>query len=278
MPIEVAKEHHAKEEIDNVLDPLVREWFYNKFPNGYTPPQKFAILDIHRRKNVVISSPTGSGKTLSAFLAILNELIILARHNILEDKTYALYISPLKALNNDIKISLEIPLKEIYELAEKKGIKLQEIRVAKRTGDTPNSERAKQLKKPGHIFITTPESLAIILVAPKMSEVMKKVHYIIVDETHALSDNKRGVHLSLSIERLTNNLPKNKQPTRIGLSATISPLEEIAKLLVGKEGDCSIVDVDMLKKTDIKVLSPVEDLIYTSVEETHKNLYDTLRQ
>src|SRR3989344_4019390 len=131
--IEVAKEHYSKEEIDKILDPLVKEWFYSKFPSGYTPPQKYAILDIHKRKNVVISSPTGSGKTLSAFLAILNELVILARHNLLENRTYALYISPLKALNNDIKISLEIPLKEIYELAEKKGVKLQEIRVAKRT-------------------------------------------------------------------------------------------------------------------------------------------------
>lgn len=277
MSISYAKEHYSKAQIDKVLDPLVRDWFYSKFPE-YTPPQKFAIVDIHKRKNVLISSPTGSGKTLSAFLAIINELIVLARHNLLEDRTYALYISPLKALNNDIKISLENPLKEIYEMADKKGVKLQQIRVEKRTGDTTTSERARQLRKPGHIFITTPESLAIILVAPKMSEVLKKVHYIITDEAHALADNKRGVHLSLSVERLVNNIPADKQPTRIGLSATIAPLEEIAKFLVGKDGDCSIVDVDMLKKTDIKVLSPVEDLIYTSVEETHNNLYHTLHQ
>ena len=167
--IEFAKEHYSKKDIDSVLDPLVREWFYSKFEE-YTPPQKFTIVDIHKHKNVLVSSPTGSGKTLSAFLAVINELIVLAKHNNLEDKTYALYVSPLKALNNDIQISLERPLKEIYELAEKKNIKLQEIRVAKRTGDTSAYERQKQLKKPGHIFITTPESLAIMLTAPKMKE------------------------------------------------------------------------------------------------------------
>ncbi len=267
------KDAYDTEDIKKILDPLVLEWFFSKFED-FTPPQKFSVMEIHKRRNILVSSPTGSGKTLSSFLTILNELVILARNDMLEDKVYALYVSPLKALNNDIHKNLEEPLKEIYELAKNKGIKLKKIRVGKRTGDTTQSERSQQLRKPPHIFITTPESLAIMLVAPKLSLVLREIQFLIVDEIHALAENKRGVHLSLSIERLVHHI-ENK-PVRIGLSATISPLEEVAKYLVGSNGSCNIVDINYMKKIDLKVVSPVPDMIYTPYNEVQDKLYKTL--
>lgn len=276
-PVKLQKNPYKDEEILNILNPLVKEWFCGKFTE-FAPPQKFSIMNIHQRENTLVSSPTGSGKTLSAFLAIINELVDLSQKSILEDKVYCVYISPLKALANDIERNLNIPLKEISGIAEKKGNKIN-VRVGIRTGDTPASEKAKMLKISPHILITTPESFAIVLSTKKFREKLNDVEWVIVDEIHSLADSKRGSHLSLSLERLNSTTSF----ARIGLSATVSPLEEVAKYLVGLEDpdkkvfrSCKIVDVQFLKKMDLKVLSPVNNLVESGHEEMHKALYGLL--
>ncbi len=279
MPIVFVDKRKRDRALPEFFLPYVREWFYSRF-KGLTPPQQFSFRLIHERKNALITAPTGSGKTLAGFLTVINELFRLAEKNKLEDRIYCLYVSPLKALNNDIKRNLEIPLAEIREIAEKKFKKaLAEIRVAVRTGDVTQSEKARQLKKPPHILITTPESLAIMLNAPKFREMLKTVKWVIVDEIHELASSKRGVHLSLSLERLRELT--GKEFVRIGLGATLHPLEEAAKFLVGYNNkgelrDCVIVDVTWEKPYDLKVLCPVRDLIHISAEELNDAMYELL--
>jgi ATP-dependent helicase Lhr and Lhr-like helicase len=269
------KEKYSDKEIFNTLNPLMSEWFKKKF-GGFTEPQRYSILNIHQGKNTFIGAETGTGKTLSAFTAILNELVSLSERGELEDRVYCIYVSPLKALNNDIHRNLEEPLEEIKALAEKKGKKIN-VRTGVRTGDTTTSERAKMSKKTPHILITTPESLAIILNSPKFSEKLASAKWLIIDEIHSLAENKRGTHLSLTMERLQR---KAEGLCRIGLSATVAPIEEMAKFLVGyengEERDCAIVDVSFIKQMDLKVLSPLPDLINTSQEEIQEALYETL--
>ena len=265
-------------------------------------------MEIHSRTNVLISAPTGATKTLTGFLSILNELVDSAEKGILKDKIYCVYVSPLKALNEDIKVNLVEPLKEIEAMAGKP----LGIRVAVRTGDTTQKERTAMLKHPPHILITTPESLAILLSSTKFSEHLKDVEWCILDEVHALAENKRGVHLALSLERLGSWAT---HMARIGLSATVAPLEEIAAFLVGqdpvysdnpprikqritnpadgltdspssqeeiripssfKPRDCLIIDVQFLKNMDLKVLSPVPNLIDTTFFESNLALYRLL--
>lgn len=260
---------NSKESIDKILHPYVKKWFYSKFKE-YSLPQRFGVMEIHSRNNVLITAPTGATKTLTAFLSILNELVDSAEKGRLKDKIYCVYISPLKALNYDIEVNLVEPLKEIEKIAGKE----LGIRVAVRTGDTSTSEKAKMLKKPPHILITTPESLAIVLTTIKFKELLRKTEWCIVDEIHALAENKRGTYLSISLERLQK---LTQHITRVGLSATISPIDEIAKFLVGYEGkklrDCKIVDVQFIKKLDLKVLCPVKDLINTSHEDMNFEMY-----
>jgi len=258
-----------KEDIIEALHPLVKEWFFSKFEE-FSLPQLYGVMPIYERKNILISAPTGGTKTLTAFLSIINYIVGLACKNELEDKIYAAYISPLKALSNDIHKNLEEPLKEIEKIAEEKGVKMQKIRLGLRTGDTSTSERQKMARKSPHILITTPESLAIVLISKKFSEKMGAVEFIIIDELHALA-NKRGVHLSLSLELLGKT--SKIVPVRIGLSATVSPLEEMAKFLVGSLDECLIADINFEKKLDIEVLSPVEDLVETDGVEMHSSLY-----
>jgi ATP-dependent Lhr-like helicase len=267
----------TKQELLNILDPIVKEWFFTRFKD-FSEPQLYGVMPIWERKNILISAPTGGTKTLTAFLSILNYLVSLARKHELEDKVYAVYVSPLKALNNDIEKNLKEPLEEIMKIAEKNNVKLQDIKIAVRTGDTTTSERQKMLKKSPHILITTPETLALIINAPKFSEKLKAVEFMIIDEIHALASNKRGVHLNLSVERL-NELSIIK-PVRIGLSATIAPLEEIAKFLVGYENgklrEYMVADVQFTKKTDLRVLCPVDNLIDTTAFEQQHGLYTLL--
>ncbi|MBD3355442.1 ATP-dependent helicase, partial [Candidatus Woesearchaeota archaeon] len=235
----------------------------------FSLPQKYGVIPIHNRENILVSAPTGATKTLTGFLAILNELVDNAEKGILEDKIYAVYISPLKALNNDIETNLIEPLKEIEEIAGKP----LGIRIAVRTGDTSSYEKQKMLKNPPHILITTPESLAIVLSSYKFIENLRDVQYCIIDEIHALADNKRGTHLSLSVERLSRMA---SHMTRIGLSATVAPIKEIAKFLVGNKKPCKIIDVQFIKDLDLKVLSPLDDLIDTTPEKTHSAMYNLI--
>ena len=186
-----------EQELSELLNPLVRKWFYSRFKN-FSLPQLYAVSEIHKRQNILVSAPTGATKTLTGFLAILNELVDLSQKGLLEKKTYAVYISPLKALSNDISINLITPLEEMEKLAEEK----LNIIVAVRTGDTTPTEKAKMLKYPPHILITTPESISILLATKKFKEHLRDVQYCIIDEVHSIFENKRGTHLSLSLERL----------------------------------------------------------------------------
>ncbi len=259
-------------QVKGIMHPLVKEWFFTKF-RDFSLTQLYGVGNIHDRKNILISAPTGGTKTLTAFLSILNYLVDLSSKNELEDKIYAVYVSPLRALTNDIYVNLERPLAEIKAIAESKGIKLQDIRVGLRTGDTTASERAKMTRKVPHIFVTTPESLAIVLTAPKFSENLRALEFIVVDEIHALA-NKRGVFLSLMLERLDHFsvIP----PVRIGLSATIAPIEEIAKFLVGNGRECLIAQVPLIKDIDIGLISPGQDLLTMDGAEDQKRLYHIL--
>lgn len=257
-------------EIVGILDPLVKKWFFEKFKD-FSDSQLYGVMSVHERKNILISAPTGGGKTLTSFLSIFNYLIGLARKNELEDKIYCVYSSPLKALNNDIYVNLIRPLEEIYEIAKTEEIELQKIRVGLRTGDTSSSEKTKMLKHPPHIFITTPESLAIVLTTKKFIELFYGVEFIIIDEIHSL-DNKRGVYLSLSLERLETI--SKIEPVRIGLSATVAPLDEIANFLVGVGRSCLIAEIQSHKKIDLMVLTPVVDLIDTNEDELYSSFYN----
>lgn len=264
----------SMDDVLNALDEDVAKWF-KKFKK-LTPPQEYGIIPISKGKNVLITSPTGSGKTLTAFIFILSELFKLAKKGALEDHVYAVYVSPLRALNNDIRKNLEVPLKEISDLIKSKGKSLQEIRIAVRTGDTPSSERSKMLKKPPHILITTPESLALIITAPVFKDRLRGVKWVIIDEIHSLCESKRGAHLSLSLERLADLIGHDF--VRIGLSATISPLDEVAKYLVGfddneQSRECVVVDARFSKPMDLKLRCPVKDLIYTPADKASEAMY-----
>lgn len=273
MTIAFIEKPSETENIDNILNPVVKKWFYGRFPS-YSIPQKFGVMYIHSRENILVSAPTGATKSLTAFMSVLNELVDSSIKGILQDKIYCIYVSPLKSLNNDVERNLSVPLSEIENIHGKK----LGIRVAVRTGDTTQKEKSSMLEKPPHILITTPESLAIMLTSKKFKEHFTNLEWTIIDEIHSFAENKRGVSLSLSIEYLQKLSPGI---CRVGLSATVSPIIEIAKFLVGEKRDCKIVDVSYLKEKDIDVLSPVKDFLsenFESLETKQYALIDNLVQ
>ena len=210
--------------------PLISRWFVQRF-GAPTRPQELGWQSIAAGKSTLIAAPTGSGKTLAAFLWSIDRLFQRAVAGELDDKTHVVYISPLKALGNDIAKNLQQPLAEIFQLAYAEGIMLPEIRTAVRSGDTPAHERQSMVRRPPHILITTPESLYILLTATRSREFLRFAETVIVDEIHAVAADKRGAHLALSLERLEQLVERPLQ--RIGLSATQKPIAEIARLLVG---------------------------------------------
>lgn len=272
-------DEYDEKEVLGSLREYVSKWFIERY-GSMTPVQRRALPLIKEGRNVLISSPTGTGKTLAAFLGIIDNMYRqFEETGELPRGVHVVYVSPLRALNNDIKKNLTGPINEIREIARGMGIELPEIKVAVRTSDTSSYEKQKMARDPPHILITTPESLAISLNAPRFREALKNVRIVIVDEIHELASSKRGSHLSLSIERLEELAGHRLQ--RIGLSATIYPLEDIAAFLVGYNDDgsprdCCIVDARFDKKMDIRVISPVEDLVHASAEEINEAIYDLI--
>jgi len=260
--------------------PLVTRWFVQRFGTP-TPPQSLGWAAIAAGRNTLIAAPTGSGKTLAAFLWAINELVEAAAERGLTDETKVVYVSPLKALGNDIQTNLQEPLAGIRRLAAAEGIVLPEIRVAVRSGDTPPAERGRMIRRPPHILITTPESLYILLTAERSRGFLKAARTVIVDEIHAIAGDKRGAHLALSLERLDALADGRRQ--RIGLSATQKPIEQIAQLLVGAgrvtaggSPDCAIVDVGHRRPWDLTVEVPGQPLGPIATHELWAEMYDRI--
>ncbi len=247
----------------------VAEWFARRFA-APTPAQTAAWPVLRAGRNALVVSPTGTGKTFAAFFQVLDQLATEQEAGRLEPTIHCLYLSPLRALSYDLEKNLAGPLREIYGEAPS-------IRVGLRSGDTESDERKRQFDRPPHILLTTPESLAVLLSQPKWIPHLRRIRWVIVDEIHALAENKRGSHLALSLERLdalkaTTGVPagsKEASPStagtsewtplqRIGLSATVYPLAEVAQFLVGTHRQCEIVDVSAAKKIDLRLYTPLQ--------------------
>ena len=257
----------------SLFHPIVRAWFTETLGEP-SAPQKAGWPAIADGSDTLILAPTGTGKTLAAFLYELNSLITEGLDHPLANAIHLLYVSPLKALNNDVQRNLELPLAQLKHRFESAGHRFPEIRVAVRTGDTPASARARMLRKTPHVLITTPESLHILLTSVRGRTMFSALRAVIVDEIHAVAGTKRGAHLALTLERLSRLAPD--PPQRIGLSATQRPLEEIARFLGGNDTPqtyrpVAIVDCGLVKKMETEIVSPVDDLahvdgtIWTSV-------------
>jgi len=264
--------------------PLIAEWFRTVVGRP-TDVQEQAWPTIQSGVDALIAAPTGSGKTLAAFLSCIDHLFKQALARDLEDRTQVLYVSPLKALSNDVQKNLQKPLAEIGQAALQAGLLMPELRVLVRTGDTPMADRQHMLKRPPHILVTTPESLFILLTAEKSRRLLQTVRTVIVDEIHALAPNKRGAHLALSLERLEAlTLAK---PQRIGLSATQRPIEIVAQFLVGNRHPspdtrhstpvpCAIIDVGHKRQMDVAVEVPKDELSAVATNATWADIYDRI--
>src|SRR5438132_2100035 len=256
--------------------PLVRDWFIGRFGTP-TEPQEQGWPHILAGRTTLISAPTGSGKTLAAFLACIDGLVRKALNGELVDRMEVLYVSPPKALGNDISTNLEIPLGEIRALAGNRGILMAEIRTAVRTGDTPAHERRAMLARPPHILVTTPESLYILLTAEKSREILRDVKTVIVDEIHAVADDKRGAHLALSLERL--EFLTGSRPVRIGLSATQKPIEVVARFLSGADRpDPQIVQIGLRREMDLAIEVPRSELGPITTNEMWDEIYNRIAE
>ena len=258
------------------FDPLVAEWFTARFGKA-TEPQIQGWPLIREGRDVLISAPTGSGKTLAAFLVCIDALVKRARQGPLPDLTEVVYVSPLKALSNDVHKNLEVPLAEIAALAKERGVELAPIRAALRTGDTPQADRTKMQRSRPHILVTTPESLYILLTAAKPREMLARVQTLIVDEIHAVADDKRGSHLAITLARLDrlveqSGLPK---PQRIGLSATVKPLEDVAAFL---SDDVRVVNVGHKRAMEVAIEVPKDELGPVASNEMWGEIYDRVAE
>ena len=262
----------------DLFHPLVGAWFTETF-DGPTPPQAEGWPAIMAGRDTLISAPTGSGKTLAAFLWSIDRLVRAGAEGGLEDRTHVVYVSPLKALANDIQKNLQTPLQQIRKRAQQSGVPFPEINVMVRTGDTPAKERALMVRRNPHILITTPESLYILLTAERSRRMLEPAETVIIDEIHAVAGDKRGSHLALSLERLDALCGRRVQ--RIGLSATQKPIEEIARLLVGNgrvladgRPDCAIIDTGRRRELDLSIEIADQELGPVATHELWTDVYD----
>ena len=284
--------------------PLISTWFCSRFA-APTASQLEAWPLIRSGRNVLVSAPTGSGKTLAAFLICLDRLVTASMEGRLSDVVDVVYVSPLKALSNDIGKNLETPLAELEQLAAERGDFLPGIRTAVRTGDTPAWERERMVRRPPHILVTTPESLFILLTAERSRLALQRTTTVIVDEIHVLADDKRGAHLALTLARFDHLVMKacGIRPQRIGLSATIRPLDDVAQFLVGdrpflqtlstlvdesgkqtiragerRESDVSVIDLGHRRQLDLAVEVPRDELGAVATNEIWSDIYDRLSE
>lgn len=253
--------------------PAVARWFTAQF-EAPSEVQTLAWPAIRSGRATLIAAPTGSGKTLAAFLAAIDDLLRAGLEAPLPDETRVLYVSPLKALSNDIRKNLELPLNGIRDALLESGVHDVPIRAQVRTGDTPPGERGAMKRRPPHILVTTPESLYLLLTSASGRNMLATVETLIVDEIHALAGNKRGAHLSLSLERLAALTPR--PPVRIGLSATQKPIEDMARYLTGGDADCRIVDTGHMRDRNLALELPGPPLETVMSNEVWSEVYDRL--
>src|SRR4051812_25835882 len=262
----------------SLFHPAVASWFERSF-RGPTAAQAQAWPAIKTKRNVLIAAPTGSGKTLAAFMAAIDDLVRQGLAGELRDETQVVYVSPLKALSNDIRKNLEVPLSGISAALREQGQADFDIRAWVRTGDTPAGERQRMGRRPPHIVVTTPESLYVLLGSESGRRMLATTRTVIVDEIHALAPNKRGSHLALSLERL--NALCGRDLVRIGLSATQKPIEDVARFLVGSGQDDAapvIVDTGHRHARDLALDvpdSPLEAVMSAEVwDQVYRRLAD----
>src|SRR6266852_8640262 len=244
--------------------PFVQRWF-ERTSDAPTRPQREGWDAIAAERDTLVVAPTGSGKTLAAFLWGLDHLHRLALEGRLYDRVYVVYVSPLRALNNDIEKNLRAPLAGIRAAAAADGLTLPEVRVAVRTGDTLAAQRQAMTRRPPHVLITTPESLYILLTSERFRPALAHTRFLIVDEIHALMGSKRGAHLALSLERLqalADARGAESRPQRIGCSATVSPIESALAFLTGATGAHAVtIDAGFTRDLDLQVIAPVDDFL-----------------
>src|SRR3989475_5281613 len=258
--------------------PAIERWFESRFREP-TEPQQRAWPLIQAGRNALIAAPTGSGKTFAAFLAAIDSLLRqgLDGGGTLADGTQVVYVSPLKALSNDVQKNLAEPLAEIRRTLETLCLPDVEIRTLVRTGDTPGAERQEMVRRPPHILVTTPESLYLILTSERAREMLRSVRTVIVDEIHAVARDKRGGHLALSLARL--DALTGRRPQRVGLSATQRPIEDIARFLVGTTAPLpEIIDTGHARDLDLALEIPSSPLEAVMSHEVWEEIYDRLAQ
>ena len=268
-----------------IFHPAVARWFARSFP-APTDSQLRAWPEIKKHRHTLIAAPTGSGKTLAAFLSAIDDLVRLGVEGKLDDSTHVIYVSPLKALSNDVQRNLQVPLEGIQTELKALGLPEINIRTLVRTGDTPAAERTAMTKRPPHVVVTTPESLYILLTSEGGRRMLETARTLIVDEIHAVVGDKRGSHLALSVERLEQLVRQNNASlVRIGLSATQRPIEEVARFLVGTENvssnntpNCTIIDSGHARKLDIAIELPDSPLQAVMSGEVWDEVYDRLAQ